>query len=179
MKTFEVKTEGGNYTVNIPTSIKEITPEYLETCTENIQLAPEYSLVAVVYRESLAVLINTYKKKQNPNISIIPVFVKRGETDSTFISSLVTGNKLIVAGSDLSMGYHINSNLNKLTIDNIVHLCAQDKELYSKSLFWKEPCYFIEFKVVPNVVIHGVVNDINENTPYINPYVIKNIEREA
>ena len=47
------------------------------------------------------------------DVAIIPVFVKMGETDSEFAKTLNMGDRIVIAGSDLSLGHHINSPYNK------------------------------------------------------------------
>ena len=41
------------YSLLIPTSIKEFTPEILNSMTSNINLAPNYAIVAIIYKTKL------------------------------------------------------------------------------------------------------------------------------
>ena len=45
------------YSLLIPTSIKEFTPEILNSMTSNINLAPNYAIVAIIYKPSYLNLV--------------------------------------------------------------------------------------------------------------------------
>lgn len=171
MKTFDVKGNLGEFTINLPESLEEITPEYLTKCTEFVHPAPNYALVAVVYKDSLSLVLTSAKKNKPANVSVVPVFIKAGECEDGFIKSLELGNRVVVAASDLSLGHHINSPYNKITPANIINLCDGDKEIYSKAILMQSPVCFVEFKLVPINVIHASL-DVTKNS-FINPFIIK------
>lgn len=171
MNTFVVDGKLGKFEVNLPESLEEISKEYLAKCTDFVHPAPNYVLVAIVYKDHLALVLNAAKKKQSPNINIVPVFVKAGNTDSEFIKNLTIGDKIVVAGSDLSIGHHINSPYNKITPSNIVNICEGDKETYAKALVMQNPVCFIEFKLVPANAIHGHLEDVKNS--YDNDFIKK------
>lgn len=172
MKTFNVNGNLGEFTINLPESLEEITPEYLMQCTKFVHPAPNYALVAVVYKDSLSLVLTSAKKNKPTNISIVPIFVKAGETEDVFIRSLEVGNRVVIAGSDLSIGHHINSPYNKITPTNIVNLCEGDKNIYSEAILMQTPVCFVEFKLVPINVIHANLDYTKNN--FANPFVIKN-----
>ena len=62
MKTFKVNGKAGSYVINLPQSLKEIGTEYLSDCTKFINPAPNYAVVAVVYKDSLSLILTAYKK---------------------------------------------------------------------------------------------------------------------
>ena len=94
-------------------SLEEIPVDYFKECTDFIHPAPNYALVAIVYKDSLNLILTAGKKKEGANVAIIPIFIKCGTTDSEFINSLNIGDKIVISGSDLSIGNHINSPYNK------------------------------------------------------------------
>ena len=82
MKTFKVNGKAGSYVINLPQSLKEIGTEYLSDCTKFINPAPNYAVVAIVYKDSLSLVLTAAKKKTPVNAAVIPVFVKAGDSDS-------------------------------------------------------------------------------------------------
>lgn len=171
MFNFQVKTPNGVYNVNLPTNFSEVSKDYLRYATEHIQVAPEYSLVALIYRERLAVILNSSKQNKELNTSVVPVFVKAGKTDSNFINNMQLGDTIIITGSDLSIGVHVNSVLNVLSIPNIVAMCKDDSNSYKNALKNSDYCHFVEFKLVPNSAIKGILGAVKFSN--VNPYVSK------
>lgn len=173
MLTFKVSGNLGDYDLNLPTSLNEITEEYIRDVTEHVKVDANYSLIGIVYRERLSTLVlAATKNKKNSNVAVIPVFVKSGKTDSELINKLFIRDKLIISPSDIMMGNHISAPNNLLTINTIVDLITSDSSAYQKLLKVQEECYFIEFKLVPNCNIHGAYSN-PEVAGFINPYVVK------
>lgn len=154
--------------LSIPTSISEISAEYLKNCTNHVTPAPEYSVVALCYREKLAIVLNSSKKKDNINSSVVPLFVKSGVSESDFCNGIKTGNPIVVTGSDLSMGIHINSPINSISLNEVVAFCSQNNDINKQAFKDQRYCYFVEFKLIPNCDIKGVIGEVEK---YINPYI--------
>jgi len=160
MNKIVVNGNGRVYELNLPTKLEEITPEYLNAVTANINVAPNYALIGLVYTDTLTYLVNTNKKKQNATIRCIPVFVKKGECEVAFTDTLNTGDKLVISSSDMAMGHHVVSPANKITVNNVVSLIASDANVIKNLWNDKNNYYFVEFKVVPISAIHGVFKDV-------------------
>lgn len=171
MKTFKVNGNLGEFEINLPENLSEITNDYLTYCTEFVHPAPNYALVAVIYKDSLSLVLTSAKKNKPANVSIVPVFIKAGETESEFIKTIKTGDRIVVAASDLSLGHHINSPYNKITPNNIVTICEGDKEIYTKAMMLQTPVCFVEFKLIPCNTIHSVLE--NTLNPSTNPFIKK------
>ena len=171
MKTFKVDGNLGEFTINLPESLDEISIEYLKSCTDFVHPAPNYALVGIVYKDGLSTVLTVSKKKQDVNVAIIPVFIKAGDSDSDFIKSLSIGDKIVVAGSDLSIAHHINSPYNKITPINMIRLADGDKNIYSEALRHNSPVCFIEFKLLPASAIHGKLDKTANN--FVNPFIYK------
>lgn len=169
MKTFKVNGKAGSYIINLPQSIKEIGTKYLSDCTKFINPAPNYAVVAIVYKDSLSLVLTAAKKKTPVNAAVIPVFVKAGDSDSEFIKSINLGDRVVVSGSDLSIGHHISSPYNKITPNTISIICDGDKDIYRESMTMQEPVCFVEFKLVPISAIHAKLDDSSKG--YINPFI--------
>ena len=169
MKTFKVNGKAGSYVINLPQSLKEIGTEYLSNCTKFINPAPNYAVIAVVYKDSLSLVLTGAKKKTPVNIAVSPVFVKAGNNDSEFIKSINLGDRVVVSGSDLSIGHHISSPYNKITPSTISIICDGDKDIYRESMTMQESVCFVEFKLVPISAINAKLDNTTKN--YINPFV--------
>ena len=169
MKTFKVTGKAGSYVINLPQSLKEIGTEYLSDCTKFINPAPNYAVVAIVYKDSLSLVLTAAKKKTPVNAAVIPVFVKAGNNDSEFIKSIKLGDRVVVSASDLSIGHHIASPYNKITPSTVSIICDGDKDIYRESMTMQEPVCFVEFKLVPISAIHAKLDDTPKR--YVNPFI--------
>lgn len=170
MKTFKVNGDAGSYLITLPQSLDEIGTDYLKQCTDFINPAPNYAVVAVVYKDSLSLILTAYKKKTATNMAVVPVFIKAGTNDSEFVKSIELGDKVVVSGSDLSIGHHIQAPFNKITPTIITALCEGDKDIYKEAMLMTEPVCFVEFKLVPISAIHAKLDDkvkISINNPFV------------
>lgn len=168
MLKLEVNGSAGKFLVNLPTEFSEISKEYLDNAVKHIEVAPEYSLVALIYREKLAVVLNSAKQNKEMNTAVVPVFIKAGRTDNKFVKSIQLGNTLVITGSDLAIGIHVNSPLNSLSIPNVVAICNGDNEVYKNAITNTDYCHFVEFKLVPNSAIKGIISAASIQ---VDPYV--------
>lgn len=156
MLTLELNGKEGKFLANLPTSIKEITEDYLKDVTSKVVVAPNYSLIGIVFKEKLStIILASRSKKDNKGIPVIPIFIKAGKCDDEFVNYINVGDKLIISNSDIMMGHHVSTPENKLTINNFLAIGEGDAELYKKAASNNEYCYFVEFKLVPNCNIHG------------------------
>lgn len=169
MKAFKVNGKAGSYVINLPQSLEEIGTKYLDDCTKFINPAPNYAVVAIVYKDLLSLVLTASKKKTPVNAAVIPVFVKAGDSDSEFIKSVKLGDRVVVSGSDLSIGHHISSPYNKITPSIIASICDGDKDIYREAMTMQELVCFVEFKLVPISAIHAKLDDTPKG--YINPFV--------
>ena len=162
MVKFNVNGKAGAAAVSLPTHLSEITPEYLNGVTCNVKIGDNYSLIGIVYRESLSSIIMAFNQKRKEiTTNVIPIFIRSGNGAPDYINKIKTGDTLIMAGSDIAMGHHVTCPMNRITVKNIVNLCEGDKEIYRKAVSFKDKCCFIEFKLVPNCNIHGSYSELN------------------
>ena len=171
MKAFKVNGKAGSYFMELPQSLEEVGTKYLDDCTKFINPAPNYAVIAVVYKDLLYLVITASKKKTPVNAAVIPVIVKTGDSDSEFIKSINLGDRVVVAASDLSIGHHISSPYNKITPSIIASICDGDKDIYREAMTMQELVCFVEFKLVPISAIHAKLDDTPKG--YINPYISK------
>ena len=170
MKNFKVNGDLGEFELSLPESLEEIPVDYFKECTDFLHPAPNYALVAIVYKDSLNLILTAAKKKEGANVQIVPVFVKAGTNDSDFINSLGFGDKVVISASDLSIGNHINSPYNKITPTNIVNVCqGAGREFYQSTLELQTPICLVEFKLVPIGAIKSKL-DRTKNS-FVNPFI--------
>ena len=178
MKQFAVKTKDGHeVNFNFPTSIGEISKDYLTEISDTLHVADNYSLVALCYSEKLSTVILTARTaKQNAKIKVTPIFVKAGNCDIPFIKEGKMKQRVVTMQSQLSLGVHVNLPYHKLTLEFFANVVkdANDKTIYEKELANADSreCIFLEFKVIPNSDIMGLL-DIDV-PPIDNNYVSVN-----
>ena len=57
MVNLNVNLNGADYVLSLPTMFSEVNPEFLKTLVNNVDVAPNYSLVAIVCRKNLLLLL--------------------------------------------------------------------------------------------------------------------------
>lgn len=167
MKEIVVKTGNGNEQIkfNLPTKLTEIDKDWINHVTSCIDIAPHYSLIAIAIKDTLASLINSTKQKSNTSSTgVVPLFIKAGEHDSSFISTLECLDKLIISGSDISIGHHVTIPNNTLSPGKVLYYCTKDNNVYKQALLDTTNIYLLEFKLVPNSAIHGAIFDTELDT---------------
>lgn len=164
MKQFAVKTKDGHeVNFNFPTSISEISEDYLTKISDALHVADNYSLVALCYSEVLSRVIVTCRTgNKNAKIKVTPIFVKAGNCDIPFIKEGKMKQRVVTMQSQLSLGVHVNLPYHKLTIDFFANVVknAEDKAIYEKELANADgrECIFLEFKLIPNSDIMGLLD---------------------
>lgn len=181
MKKFVVTTKDNHEVVfNFPTSVNEISENYLNEITKALNIADNYSLVALCYSEKLSDMIFTARANKNAKIKITPIFVKAGNTDVDFIKNAKMKQRIVTMQSQLSLGIHVTLPHHRLSIDYFANVVknAADRNLYEKELANedKSECVFIEFKLIPNSDIAGLL-DMNAPAIENNYIAVKTIAK--
>lgn len=165
--------------LNLPTKYEEVTPEFIEECCKEVHAADNHVIVGLIYKEKLTYILSTAKNPNNVKPSLIyPVFAGQGSDkclNTLFGDNVKTKDKIIISGSDLSRGYHINVKTNRISIDKVVKFVNEDKILLKECTVGGKIakqlndtfCYFLEFKIVPLCDIKGVYKNIETTCPYI------------
>lgn len=172
MLKFETNGKLGKVVLTFPTYISELTPDFLQRLTEVIQVADNYSLIALCHKEKLSAFVMAGKNnKSEMSTAVVPIFVKKGKTDSEFINSINVSEKLLITPTQLAIGLHVNVPGNTLTMGTLLKHIDGDGYAYQNALKESGNVYFIEFKLIPNCDILGVYK--NENyTSFDNPFAI-------
>lgn len=173
MKEFIVKTKMSEVKFNFPTKLEELTSEYLLGVTSGVTVAPNYSLIGLVYHEKLSTLFMTCRnKKKTASIGVIPIFIKSGKGEKSIVDSAKFGQKLLISNSQIQLAHHCAAPTNNLTLDYFAKVvdANTDKDLYQSLLVDNNPqeVLFVEFKIVPNCDIIALYdNPTKVDNPYI------------
>lgn len=155
--------EAGKFNLNLPTSLSEISNEYLKSITDDITIAEHYALIAISYKAKLIDLLMTANNKKPINTVATYSFIKANVTKDSFLSTIPVGTKLIVNDDQVNLYKPINIPTNVLSIKNILNHTVGDKVLYSKTMSIHDDIYCLEFSIVPMIDILGTTNQNNES----------------
>lgn len=64
MVSLKVNYQGKNFVLNLPTMFNEVNMDYLKSLVANVEVAPYYSLVAVLFKERPTVIISSLKQNK-------------------------------------------------------------------------------------------------------------------
>lgn len=169
------------YSLSLPNSPKEITPEYLQAVTECINLPEHYAVVAVIRQvrmyDFLMVLSNP---KTQINASDVAVLCKLNSTSVP--SEWKVGQQILIDEADIARGTQIIPP-SALTYDSIVSYFIKEQAVVRRNdpkdknyliqnimvngakdnndKFIREyPICFVSFKIIPITSIHGTVDNI-------------------
>ena len=176
MKEFIVKTKLSEVKFNFPTKLEELSIDYLKSVTDNVIVAPNYSLIGLVYHERLTSLIMTCKNKsKKTNIGVNPIFIKSGGGDASIVDNAKIRQRILVDNTQIQLAHHCATPANRLTLDYFASVInnTTDKELYEKAS--KDPeqheVFFVEFKIIANCNIMALYDDVKKiDNPYITVY---------
>ena len=159
MKDFLVQGKRLYFKFHFPTSLDEISAEYLKAVTANVEVADHHTLIGIVYHEKLFDIIVSRKRNQKGlTAGVVPIFIKAGKTDNNFINNAECKDKLVIPSTSLSLGYHVAAPQNVLSLDYFIRAIDSDNSLAKRydNNYGNEQCFFVEFKIIPNVEIKGV-----------------------
>lgn len=179
MITFNVKDE---VMVNLPTKVEDITVDYLRDVSNEIIVAPDYALIGLIQGTGIAeLLFANQKKKGGLTTTVLPIFIKAGETNVELIKNVNIKDTIVISRSNIEMGEHVRLSNNILTIPTLIKYIEQDDNLrhsiIDRSFFVNRHisantmAYAVEFKIVPVNDIHGVYT--TRDADYHNPFVNK------
>ena len=171
MVNLNVNLNGTDYVLSLPTMFSEVNPEFLKTLVNNVDVAPNYSLVAIIYKEKPITIISSIKRNKNATVSGVAMMIKHGKSDSNFINDSNTGETLNVAASDIALGYHVSTSYNSLNANFLASLVNDNTSLYNQCMAIQDSVYFVDFKIIPNCNIHGIAK--SNNTPIVDIYFKK------
>ena len=123
----ELKSEKKNYSVVLPTDLKEFTPEVLEALTAGVKLPKWYCIIGMCYNIKLFdIAINTTQKRDQ-NFTVHPILVKADKEDLKDTNAVV-GDKIVIDRSSLERGIHLVIPT-MISINNISNFIRDDNAL--------------------------------------------------
>lgn len=180
MVKFEANGKLGKVIIKLPTSLNEITPEYIGAITDEIVVADNYSLIALCHKEKLSAFVLAGRSNKNEiSTSVIPLFVKRGFTeDKSFQPNIEVCDKLLITPTAMSMALHVNAPMNNITMPKFMAAIEGDRFAHQNALALNEYVYFLEFKIIPNCDILGVYKT-NLRKDYTSPFGFEVVNNDS
>lgn len=157
----KIKSDLKNYGINVPTSMSEIKDEYFDTLLKDVEVSEHYTIVAICYIEKLFNCAVSTKNKSDLRTDVIPVVAKS--------KIFKTNSRIITDTMSLERGVYFKVPNNILSLNSVGKYITNDKDMYMSIVngsYFKTGnetnteaknnapnCYFIEFRLLPNVDI--------------------------
>lgn len=171
MVNLQVNYRGGDYLLSLPTTLSEINFEYLNKITQHIHVAPDYALIAVVYKVRPIEIVSSVKQNKNANVGAVAAFIK-GNSNPGFYDNIKLGDTVVIAPADIALGHTVRVVNNNLTPSKLLELAETTPDLNKKLIKVMTPTYFVDFKVVATAFIHGsMTKDESKESMYLVPVV--------
>lgn len=169
MVNLQVNYRGGDYLLSLPTTLSEINFEYLNKITQHIHVAPDYALIAVVYKVRPIEIVSSVKQNKNANVGAVASFIK-GNSAPGFYDNIKLGDTVVIAPADIALGHTVRVVNNNLTPTKLLELAETNPDLNKKLIGVMTPTYFVDFKIVATAFIHGsMTKDESKEAMYLVP----------
>ena len=169
MVNLQVNYRGGDYLLSLPTTISEVNFEYLNKITQHIHVAPDYALIAVLYKVRPIEIVSNVKQNKNANVGAVAAFIK-GNCAPGFYDNIKLGDTIVIAPSDIALGHTVRVVNNNLTPSKLLELLETNTDLNKKLIGVMTPTYFVDFKIVATAFIHGsMTKDESKEAMYLVP----------
>lgn len=147
----------------LPTSLNEITPEYLENVTKGIKLADYHCVVAIAQRTNLFEICSLIGAKKNEKTVSISMLMAKTTNDKFNIGDVVLTDR-----SSIERGIHVNCYTGAAS-SRVIPFLENDATLRKNIMTGEEkdengvpysklPVYILEFKILPMNSIYGCVD---------------------
>lgn len=157
-----------NFAINVPTSIDEITPEYLTKVLQPFALPKNYAIVGAICGmkvfDFIAMIDN---KDKDTNMSVELVLGKANPSDDVYFTGNV-GDSLIINKTDLERGIQLDFGAS--VSPNFIASYIKNDAAYSKAIMVgdelaedgerlnQKRIYVVQFKIVPIIDIKCIYN---------------------
>ena len=169
MVNLQVNYRGGDYLLSLPTTLSEINFEYLNKITQHIHVAPDYALIAVVYKVRPIEIVSSVKQNKNANVGAVAAFIKSNSAPG-FYDNIKLGDTVVIAPADIALGHTVRVVNNNLTPTKLLELAETNPDLNKKLIGVMTPTYFVDFKIVATAFIHGsMTKDESKEAMYLVP----------
>ena len=153
MLNVNVEGSGKGSVLSLPTTIDEVSLDYLTGVTSDVRIEPNYALVALCVSDKLSTLCSNSNKNKSIDVKAISVFVRSNDPNKAI--DVLPGEKLICAPTDIMMGHEVTAPRNVLSPSKVAKLVNSTKELSAKIFTYTEYIWLVTFKLVPLNAIHG------------------------
>lgn len=169
MVNLQVNYRGGEYLLSLPTTLSEINFEYLNKITQHIHVAPDYALIAVIYKVRPIEIVSSVKQNKNANVGAVVAFIKSNSAPG-FYDNIKLGDTVVIAPADIALGHTVRVVNNNLTPSKLLELAETNPDLNKKLIGVMTPTYFVDFKIVATAFIHGsMTKDESKEAMYLVP----------
>lgn len=171
MVNLQVNYRGGDYLLSLPTALSEINVDYLNKITQHIHVAPDYALIAILYKVRPIEIVSSVRQNKNANVGAVAMFIKGNSNSNTgFYDNIKLGDTVIIAPADIALGHTVRVVNNNLTPSKLLELLDTNPDLNKKLIGVMTPTYFVDFKVVATAFIHGsMTKDESKEAMYLVP----------
>lgn len=169
MVNLKVNYRGGDYLLSLPTTLNEINVDYLNKITQHIHVAPDYALIAILYKVRPIEIVSSVKQNKNASVGAVAMFIK-SNSNTGFYDNIKLGDTIVIAPTDIALGYTVRVVNNNLTPSKLLELAETNPDLNKKLIRVMTPTYFVDFKVVATAFIHGnMTKDESKEAMYLVP----------
>ena len=102
----KLQSEKETFAINLPTSLKEITPEILTALCDGISIPPYHAIVALCHSVKLITIAINVNNDKEQAVSVVPLIAKANKEDLDKVNGAI-GNRIIVDRSSIERGVHI------------------------------------------------------------------------
>lgn len=171
MVNLQVNYRGGDYLLSLPTTLSEINVDYLNKITQHIHVAPDYALIAILYKVRPIEIVSSVKQNKNANVGAVAMFIKANSNTGFYNNNNIKlGDTIIIAPADIALGHTVRVVNNNLTPSKLLELAETNPDLNKKLIGVMSPTYFVDFKVVATAFIHGsMTKDESKEAMYLVP----------
>lgn len=169
MVNLQVNYRGGDYLLSLPTTLGEISVDYLDKITQHIHVAPDYALIAILYKVRPIEIVSSVRQNKNANVGAVAMFIK-DNSNTGFYNDIKLGDTVIISPTDIALGHTVRLVNNNLTPSKLLELAETNPDLNKKLIGVMTPTYFVDFKVVATAFIHGTITkDESKEAMYLVP----------
>ena len=161
MLNVNVEGSGKGNILSLPTTIDEVSLDYLTGVTSDVRIEPNYALVALCVSDKLSTLCSNSNKNKSIDVKGISIFVRSNDPNKAI--DVLPGEKLICAPTDIMLGHEVIAPTNILSPSKVAKLVNSTKELSAKIFTYTEHIWLVTFKLVPLNAIHGSYKKLNAN----------------
>ena len=155
-----IQGQNKNFGIDVPTTEREITAEYLSTVTKRVKLSKHQVIVALIMKTKVydfCMGIRNPKKDQNISITTkIAKFVPcdKENNEKPAIDAMFVGDIAVIDRSTIERGIHL-SVPTIISPAGLANYLEEDKDLLTAIVTGKEPelakqhICLVQFKIVP------------------------------